>query len=71
MAKSPLLTGQSPTERSGQGQVSRDPAGGKGGERDRDNGRSEVQEVEVAEDTEEADQMEEEEWDYSEQPTVL
>ena len=61
MAKTPLLMGQSMMERSGQGRVSRDPSGGKGRERDSDNIRSEVQEVEVVEDVEEVDKMEEEE----------
>ena len=53
----PLLTGQSPMERSGQVRVSRDPDGGKGGEKDRDNSRSKVQEVEVEEDSEEVERM--------------
>ena len=71
VAKSPLLTGQSPTERSGQGQVSRDPAGGKCGERDCDNGRSKVREVKVAEDSEEVNTMKDEEWEDSKRPPVL
>ena len=49
--------GQSPMERSGQVRVSRDPDGGKGGEKDRDNSRSKVQEVEVEEDSEEVERM--------------
>ena len=60
MSKIPLLMGQSPMERSGQVRVSRDPAGGKVGENNRDNGRAKVQDMEVAEDAEEVEQMEEE-----------
>ena len=55
MSKIPLLMGQSPMERSVQGQVSRDPAGGKVGENNRDNGRAKVQDMEVAEDAEEVE----------------
>ena len=71
MVKRHLLTGQYPMEHRKQGQVSRDMAGGKCGERDCDNGRSKVREVKVAEDSEEVNTMEEEEWEDSKRPPVL